>query len=367
MANALDAVLQYKAQEAANQRAQGDSILMATQLFQQARQQAQDNKLKELLTNAQIRNYESDILKNSQSLAAQRQQNDLINKALNGSGTSGTNGWGVKSIKIGDVTLEKPPEPLNNGVPLTGIDSIQDPSMKNLVQGVLDYKIDPSKSTSLRGDQRQKLVEMAAAIDPTYDQTQFPARAQFRKALTSGNLSKGILASNTVIGHLDSLKKSFEELNKARFSNDIPAINDVENFALTHSGKGVVNAVKINADAVANELETLFRGTNGSLTGVEEFKKNLKLNSSPEQQKTIINKAIDLIASRVNAIDDLHNNTMGKPRDFSVLSNKSKEIIAGLGVDPNLVDPIGELNKEQVKPKISKEAAIAELKRRKKL
>ncbi len=45
MANALDAVLQLKAQQAADQKAQSDSILQATQLFNQARQQALSNQL----------------------------------------------------------------------------------------------------------------------------------------------------------------------------------------------------------------------------------------------------------------------------------------------------------------------------------
>lgn len=45
MASALDAVLQYKTNEQAQQKAQSDSILQATQLFQQARQQALSNQL----------------------------------------------------------------------------------------------------------------------------------------------------------------------------------------------------------------------------------------------------------------------------------------------------------------------------------
>lgn len=357
MASALDAVLQLQSQED-NRRQQ------AVQMFQvlnQAKQQAQsnqfeqlkmaqqqnqfnqENKLKMLLTGAQIKNYESDALKNAQAMASQNQQNELINKALNGNGGADGSNWGVKSIKVGDVTLEKPEAPINNGVPITDINSIQDANLRPLLQGVLDYKIDPAKSTSIRSGERKKLVEMAAALDPSYDQTQFPARAQFRKNLTSGVLSRGVISANTIIGHLGSLQESFDELNKSRMSNDIPAINAIENAFLSGTGKSAATNAKLNADAVANEMETLFRGTggSGSLTGVEEFKKNFSLNSSPEQQKGIIKKAIDLVASRVNAVDDMHNSVMGKPRDFSVLNDKSKKIIAGLGIDPSMVDPVG--------------------------
>jgi len=51
---ALEAVLQYRAQEQQKQQAQGEQVAQAFQIFQQARQQAQDNQIKSLLANAQI-------------------------------------------------------------------------------------------------------------------------------------------------------------------------------------------------------------------------------------------------------------------------------------------------------------------------
>lgn len=331
MASALDAVLALKENEQKQAQQQNDNLTQGLQFLAQARQQAQENQLKTLLTN-------SEIQKNNQQVAAQAQQNNILQQALSGNMGSSMGGFGVKSIKIGDVTLEKPDDPINNGVPITDINSIQDPNMKNLVQGTLDYRIDPSKSTSIRNNEREKLVQMASAVDPSYDQTQFPARAQFRKSLTSGQLSKNIISANTVIGHLDSLKDSLDDLNNARSVNGIPMINSLENAGLNATGNGVVKAAKLNADAVSNELETLFRGTNGSLSGVQEFKKNFDLSSSPDQQKAVINKAVNLVSSRVDAVDQQAQSVMGKPRDFSVLNDKSKKILAKLGIDPSSVD-----------------------------
>lgn len=54
MANALDAVLQLRAQEQAKQEAQGQQISQAFQLFQQARQQAQANQLAQLQMKASL-------------------------------------------------------------------------------------------------------------------------------------------------------------------------------------------------------------------------------------------------------------------------------------------------------------------------
>lgn len=339
----LDAVLQYKANEQAQQKAQSDSILQATQLFQQARQQATVNQMAQQLQGAQIANYQSEALKNAQSVTMQQQQNDILNKALNGGTTGSPGGFGVKSIKIGDVTLEKPEAPLNNGVPINGIDSIQDPSMKGLVQGVLDYRIDPSKSTSLRSDQRQRLIETAAAVDPTYDQTQFPLRSQFKKEITSGTTGKNIVALNTAIGHLDSLSNAFRELDKTRsnmLGPDIPIVNKVKDAILTGTGSQASTNVGTVGTALANELERAFKGSQTSMTGVEDFKNKLKGELSVDQQEGLKKTVADLLSSRINAIDEQHKSIMGKPRDFSLINDKSKQILTKLGIDPSTIDPV---------------------------
>lgn len=324
----LQAILQYREQEKQQQAQQGQAIQQAFANFQNSRQQAVQNQMSQLQTKIGAAENGIKIGPNgelSRDTSLLNPLDELIQK-----GKAATAQKAINDIGGG--------QPLNNGVPITDINSIQDPNMRPLLQGVLDYRQNPAQIASLRGNQREDLVKMATALDPSYDQTQFPARAQFRKSLTSGQLSKNIVSANTLIGHLGALKDSFDELNKSRTSNDIPAINAVENMGLSAMGKGVVKSAKLNADAVSNELETLFRGTNGSLAGVEDFKKNFSLNGSPEQQKAVIQKAIDLVASRVSAIDSQNQEVMGKPRDFSVLNDKSKAIIAKLGADPEAID-----------------------------
>lgn len=97
---ALEAVLQFKEQERQRQEANNAAVGNAVQLFSQARQQAQENQLKSLLVNAQVKNYENDALKDSRS-------NELLTKAL--SGTPGAAGSPrIKSINVGGVNIEVP-------------------------------------------------------------------------------------------------------------------------------------------------------------------------------------------------------------------------------------------------------------------
>ncbi len=114
MGDALSAVLQLRSQE--EQRRQNDVnvVLRHREFLQQAQQQAsaqklaqlqqaqqagqnaQELQLKKLLTDAQVKNYESDN-------AAKNQQTDILKQALDG-----TSGLKTKSVNIGGVTLEDP-------------------------------------------------------------------------------------------------------------------------------------------------------------------------------------------------------------------------------------------------------------------
>lgn len=110
MASALDAVLALKANEQAQAQARSDQITQAVQLLSQARQQATENKLRELLVNSQVKNFESESLKNNQLVAMQQKQNDLISGLIGGNNSVG--GLQVKGANIGkegtSISLENP-------------------------------------------------------------------------------------------------------------------------------------------------------------------------------------------------------------------------------------------------------------------
>lgn len=204
-----------------------------------------------------------------------------------------------------------------------------------LVKGLTDYSLDLSKVSSIRGNQRQLLASLAKQYDPSFDMNQFNARKNFVNNLANGNLSKSVISANTLIGHINGLQESYNQLHNSK----VPLFNAVGNISKQAVGSGTQTQLKANANAVANELETLFRGTGGgSMQGIEDWKKQISVNASPEQSKAFIGKAIELMASRLQAIDSQYKNIMGKPREFSVLNNKSKQILQNIGIDPSQVE-----------------------------
>lgn len=250
------------------------------------------------------------------------------------------------SRKIGDTNIEITPNSMDDSENLPQLEQDAPPEDKQAfldmlpqgyaanVKGIADYKLDISKISSIRKGEREKLASIVTRYDPTFDMSQYNTRKNFLNNLANGQLSKGIVSANTLIGHIDSLKKAYDDLHNTQ----IPAWNYVENVGRRVTGSGKITAINTKASAVADELETLFRASGGTLEGTRAWRKNISENASPEQSQHFIESAIELMASRLKAIDSQYENVMGKPKNFSVLNGKSKKILQDLGINPDDVE-----------------------------
>ena len=232
-----------------------------------------------------------------------------------------------------------------------------DPVTGRLIKQITDYKMDISKVTSLRKGERQKVAKMATAYDPTFDMTQYAARAAMRKSVTSGTYSQALQQSNLVIQHLGALKKSIEGLDNVNFQ----AYNSVKNFLKDQFGDPAITKFNTTADAAATELAKVFKGTGvTSEREIQDWRKNLNINGSPEQIKQSIDTAIkELLKSRIDTIKDRYKSAMGKPLDMQFLTPHSKEILTDLGVDPSELEPVSnQLSENEGIPEFSSEAEV---------
>ncbi len=211
-----------------------------------------------------------------------------------------------------------------------------DPQFANIVKGVANYELDPTKITTLRGDQRQKLVEAVKAYDPTYDGTQFGVRVGVRKDFTSGQSAINLKAANTLIGHLSELKKASEALGNGSF----PLLNAAGNTWKSQTGNAAPTTYGVAAQASADELAKVFKGGGASdVESIKGWQSKLDQNASPDQQQAAIREAVNLLESRVAALRDQYQAGTGKPADFSFLNEKSAKALKDLGIDPADVDP----------------------------
>jgi hypothetical protein len=169
-------------------------------------------------------------------------------------------------------------------------------------------------------------LSLASQYDPSFSASQYNVRMKTRLDFTSGQSSRVVNSLNTVMGHLDTLKKRAAEL-KPGWS---PAYNYLSNLLKTQSGSPVVKNFLMARDAVAHELMRAFRQTGGSVSEVREWQSNISQAGSAEQLDGAIDQALDLMDSRLEALRNQYEKGMGKPLDFDLLNPKSQEILARL-------------------------------------
>lgn len=208
-------------------------------------------------------------------------------------------------------------------------------AQQDLIKKIANYEMDLSKVTSLRGGEREQIASMVAQYDPTFDMSQYASRTKLRADFNSGKGAQNIRSLNTAIGHLATLKEKAAALE----NRSIPLWNTIANAAESHTGDPRVVEFTTAANAVEGELASLFKGTGATDAEIRQWRQALNSSQSPEQSTGAINTAIELMHSRLAAIDSQWEQGMGKPRDFKILTDRSRAVLQKMGVDVSAFDP----------------------------
>lgn len=210
------------------------------------------------------------------------------------------------------------------------------PSDASLVKKIANYEMDISKVTSLRGNERTRIAKLVSQYDPTFDMNNYAARAKVRSDFTSGKNAQNIRSLNTAVGHLDTLSKAANALE----NSSLILWNKIANKGLNYVGDPRVTQFNTAATAVEGELASVFKGTGATDQEIKVWRENLNASQSPEQLKAAIDTAIELMGSRLNALQSQYETGLGKPKDFTFLNDKSRAILTNLGIDVSALDPV---------------------------
>ena len=220
------------------------------------------------------------------------------------------------------------------------------PGEQGVVRRLVDYKQLLPSGMALRTPYWQKMLERAGLYDPSFDQTQYNARQKVRTDFTSGKAASNVRSLNTAVGHLASLDAKAKALGNAG-----PRVwNWIKNSSLTELGDERVKAFLTTANAVAGELATVFKGTAGTDQEIKAWRELINESDSPEQLRAVVDQAVELLSSRLDALTQQYITGMGKPKDFTILTPKSRKIIAELGLDVDAHDPITGASMPMVQP-----------------
>lgn len=186
-----------------------------------------------------------------------------------------------------------------------------DPARARLVQAIADGRADPRAVTSLRGGERQRLIEDVAQYDPTFDLTNYGSRAATRKDFSSGKAAANVTAINTAVGHLNALDRAVDRLNNVGFRPG----QKFANFVKNQSGQPEVVEFEATKEALASELTRVFTGAGGSVFDREGWQAKIDAANSPEQLHGVVRSVVDLLNSRINALGDQYKAGMGREAD----------------------------------------------------
>ena len=202
------------------------------------------------------------------------------------------------------------------------------PQIGTQVKAIVEGRMAPPSSFALKSPYWQKMLGYASQYEPGFDLSNWKARSETRADFSKGRAAANIKSLNTVMGHLESLDKAIEPLNNTRW----PMLNTALNAVQTNIGDtGLQSAIKsfnVKKDAVATELMKVFRETGaGSVTEIQEWKKLIDTSDSPEALHTAVQAALDLIGSRMSAVNDQWNRVFGENRPIEeILSPHAREI-----------------------------------------
>lgn len=272
----------------------------------------------------------------AQSTLDEKTKMDLLNYNLKVSeDAGGLDGMGTQTSPV-TVTAGGTPNAAQQATFLASFP----PNIQTQIQGLADYSINPSiyptrLTTGGSGLTQQQAITLAKKYDPSYDQNQYATRAATMKNFQSGAYSQNVNALNTAIGHLNDLVSTTGKLGNVGFT---PA-NAVKNFMESTAGSGNVVGASTNIAAAVGELATAFKKTGATDAEISSLG-TIDANSSPAQVKAFISTASSLLGSRLDALNETYQSSMGSaPTGGTFLSPTSQSVLLNLqnsGYDINI-------------------------------
>jgi hypothetical protein len=212
------------------------------------------------------------------------------------------------------------------------------PTLQNSLYGLADYTVNPesfpTRTTAKSGQMdRETAIGLAKQINPSYDETQYKNRNKTRMDFGSGKARATINSLNQAVDHLNRLSGSIQALNNSPFW----VLNAGKNIYKASTDDPTLGNFKKDATAVANEMATVFKGSGATDQEIKAWKESISAASGPKTLNDGVDEMLQLMAGRLNAINDQWTSTMGDTRDFHILSPHARDILSKLPGGNDLV------------------------------
>ena len=167
-------------------------------------------------------------------------------------------------------------------------------------------------------------------LNPAYQEGDYGAASSLSKELAStrqGTAGGSLLSAGVASNHLELLDQAATALN----NNDTQALNKIANSIGVQFGKSPAVTFKAIADQVNQEVGKVVAGGTPHEAELENLRKNLNSDQSPEQTRNVIKSYIGLMSGRVNEVNERSQQYFG--RDVKGVSPAVARVFAKYGFD----------------------------------
>ncbi len=240
----------------------------------------------------------------------------------------GVNPTGDRSYTFGPATGEE-------YVPYDALD----PEEQDIVDKIANYQQPFPSRGGLKPDKLLRIRGALSSQYPDYDAKEYQSRQSALTGFKSGIQARNITSANTVVGHLGSLMDAAEKMQNSGFK----PWNIVGNAARSATGgHPALVDFETKRNAAVTELAALFKGTGAAPTNqeIKEWREAINPNMTPQEMQTAIQAMVELMGSRMNALQEQWDKGVKNPRDIPFLTPESRRTLQRLGVHPEHVDPV---------------------------
>ena len=167
-------------------------------------------------------------------------------------------------------------------------------------------------------------------LNPAYQEGDYGAASGLSKELAStrqGTAGGSLLSAGVASNHLELLDQAATALN----NNDTQALNKLANSIGVQFGKSPAVTFRAISDQVNQEVGKVVAGGTPHEAELENLRKNLNSDQSPEQTQNVIKSYIGLMSGRVNEVNERSQQYFG--RDVKGVSPAVARVFAKYGFD----------------------------------
>jgi uncharacterized cupin superfamily protein len=200
-----------------------------------------------------------------------------------------------------------------------------------IIRAAIKREYDPALMRRWKPEQQAAFEAEVQKYDPNFSMAEYPKQLAVKRSFTSGQDANTVKSINQLVGHLDTLVSTYNQIDNTR----VPAYNAVGNFLGGQLGNQRIQkaqgAIGQAVNAVANEAAKTFHGSGvPAEKEIEEFRRSIGPNTSPAEFQGATQTLMHLLGTAIDQMQTKYKQGVGVQEDFQIIQPKTATILKKL-------------------------------------